>query len=135
MTKNCFSKLMISYMYIFSQQLYSHACIPSADGPIITLFVVGCFGVGFFFGGGVILLNDTLLNLKFSAYCFFSPIACFLVPFHSDHCIICEPSSNYGCELTPLVSSNFFSPLFQARAFPFINTYKQKYKTVHGDKT
>ena len=79
MTKNCFSKLMISYMYIFSQQLYSHACIPSADGPIITMFVGFLL---FFFGGGggwgvhtsecgEALVGYALLNLKFSVYWFF----------------------------------------------------------------
>ena len=127
------------YIYIFSQQLYSHACIPSADGPIITMFVV--FFVGFFWGWGVhtaecgeALVGYALLNLKFSVYCFFLAIA-YLSLFILTIVLYVNPSSNYSCGLTPLVSSNFFSPLFQTRAFPFINTYKRKYKTVHFDKT
>ena len=80
MTKCFFSKLMISYIYIFSQQLYSHACIPSADGPIITMFVGFLL---FFLGGprggwgvhtsecGEALVGYALLNLKFSVYWFF----------------------------------------------------------------
>jgi hypothetical protein len=71
---------MISYIYIFSQQLYSHACIPSADGPIITMFVGFLL---FFLGGprggwgvhtsecGEALVGYALLNLKFSVYWFF----------------------------------------------------------------
>ena len=111
MTKNCFSKLMISYMYIFSQQLYSHACIPAADGPIITLFVVGVF-LG---GWGFIRLNNTLLKPKFSAYCFFLPIACFLVPFHSDHCILCEPFFELRLRINPFgITKLLLSPVSSA---------------------
>ena len=131
MTKWFFSKLMISYIYIFSQQLYSHACIPSADGPIITLFVVGVFWGG---GGSYVWIIRCSI-LSFLRTVFFNLLLAFLSLFILTIVLYVNPSSNYGCELTPLVSPNFCSPLFQVRAFPFINTYKQKYKTVHGDKT